>query len=117
MYGNFDPKIMNEQRDHLLEFPSNFDLLQDEVALLDYVERGVLEPYEAALLMCPVQPSKCTGYRKLINKSHYVFQEYLDHIEDVGAHSDPAFFTSCVDQIRTIWGLFEEIDDDATQLI
>jgi len=116
MYGTAaDSSTM---RDFLLQTNHNAEMVQDERVLIDCVERGVLEPYEAALLMCPCRPSKCPGgYQKLIQRTETAIQEYLDFCEMTGRLHNMEAYIECTEKLREIWGLWKEVEDDDGTII
>lgn len=92
----------SEDRDYLLRFSKWKELVGQPYPLLECTKRFGLDPYNAALLMCPVDPQRSSGYAKLIDYTIDVFERFKN--QRLGRDgSVAAGFAASI--LKKIWGL------------
>jgi hypothetical protein len=105
MYGATDH---GNNREWQMRYTSNAAMLRNPRLLLGAMERNAVRPYEVALLMCPVNPSKNKGYGKMIDMTVRILEGHLAHLEDCGCKSDPANAAEVIMEMKRIWGIFHD---------
>jgi len=109
MYG---PEVDHgSNREYVLRSDDYSDMLRNPSLLLDCVEREVITSYEAALLMCPCNPNRSTGYDKLITLTVEEFNHYTSQAEEMNGGERMTLFYDCTKRIEKIWGLWDDGDE------